>query len=94
MEEAQSKGNCRWKLAHTTPTSCTSHHLIEGTGRDECIAWQNQGKFRLGSEEKRYLTEIETVPLVTRASLFTCFIGKEKMVHKGPARAETEFHSY
>lgn len=100
MEEAQSKGNRFSKkqqmetLTHTTPTSCISHHLTKGIGRDECITWQNQAKLRLESGEKRYLTETETVLLVTEASLFTSFIGKGKKVHKDPARAKPEFHSY
>lgn len=85
MEEAQSKGNrLRSKkqqvenLTHTIPTSCTSHHLTKGIGRDECIAQQKQGKSRLGSGEKRYLTETETVLLLTEMRLFTSLIGKEK----------------
>lgn len=44
-------------LIHTTQNSCTSHHLSKGIGRAECITQQNQGKLRLGSGEKSYLTE-------------------------------------
>lgn len=87
MEEAQSKGN--WlsskkqqmeNITHTAPTSCTSHHLTKGVGRDECITQQKRGKSKLGSGEKRYLTEMETVLLLMEARLFTSLTGKEKKV--------------
>lgn len=58
-------------LIHTTPTCDNSRYLTKGIWRHECIAWQNQGKTMLGSGEKIYLTEMETVFLFTEASLFT-----------------------
>lgn len=79
--QLRSKKKQMENITHTTPTSCTSHHLTKWTGRDECIEQQKQGQSRLGSGEKRYLTQMETVLLLMEARLFTNLIGKEKKVH-------------
>lgn len=83
MEAAQSKGKQLSKkqqmenLTHTTPTSYTSHHLTKGFGRDECIAQQNQGKWRLGSGEKRYSTETGCL-LLAKVRLPPALLGRKK----------------